>query len=360
MSDLIEIQRYEQFHWGEINPFFYFHSREIFSQDTLCFAYGRQALRHGLRILGISAGDNVLVPDYICNVIESAFGDLRIEIDYYAILEDLTPDFEDIEKKITLKTKALLSVNYFGLPAPIEAIRAFCKAHQLFFIEDNAQGFFGKKNGQRLGTFGDVGFTSFRKSIPLIHGAALYINPELGVPIVPPSDQEFKVSKSSLKYFLYTMLKYCLNSKIPPFRQIRQVQRKKKGSLWDNTIPKQPDKFMAIRLNPLVPVLINSLNYKKIIENKRKKFERVLAFLRKQSLFGGEIFIKDVPPGMFPFQIPFLLQDKQIDKSELLTFLNQNGVEAFYWPDLPQAVVGRPDLYPMANYLKENLIHFPV
>ncbi|MGA3086704.1 MAG: DegT/DnrJ/EryC1/StrS family aminotransferase [Thermodesulfobacteriota bacterium] len=355
-----EIPRYEQFHWGEINLFRRFRDRDLFNDHTLWFAYGRQALRHGLKILGISAGDKVLVPDYICNVIESAFLALKIEISYYAVQEDLTPDFEDINKKIDSRTKALLAVNYYGLPAPIEAIKTFCAAHRLFYIEDNAQGFFGKKNDQRLGTFGDIGFTSVRKSIPMIHGAILNINPELGVPIIPPAQREFKVLKSSTKYFIYYMMQYLLNSKLPPFSQIRRHQRKKKMTLWENAIQEQPDRFLDIRLNSVVPVLVTFLNYQKMIENKRKKYERILTFLKEQSLFAGEIFTKDFLPEMVPFQIPFLVRDKKIDKGELLTVLNQNGVEAFYWPDLPHTVVDDPDLYPAANYLKNNLIHFPV
>jgi dTDP-4-amino-4,6-dideoxygalactose transaminase len=360
MPALPEIQRYEQFHWGEINPFRYSQPRELFGRDTLWFAYGRQALRHGLRILGISAGDKVMAPDYICNVVESAFGDLRIEIDYYNILEDLTPDFKDIEKKMSVKTKALLTVNYYGLPAPLETIRAFCTAHKLFFIEDNAQGFMSQKGGQRLGSFGDIGFTSVRKSIPMIHGAVLHINPGLGLTIFPPLDQEFKVSKSAFKYFLYYMFKYCLNWNCPPFSQIKRAQRKNKKSHWGNAIHEQPDRFLDIRLNPVVPVLMNFLNYPKIMENKRKKYGRVLTFLREQSLFAGDFIIKDVPPETVPFQIPFLIKDEKLDKGELLSFLNQNGVEAFYWPDLPQTVVDGPDLYPQANDLKNRLIHFPV
>lgn len=355
-----EIQRYEQFHWGEINPFKRIGSEDFFNDHTLWFAYGRQALHYGLSVLGLTVGDTVLVPEYICSVVESSFAKGGINITYYRIKEDLSPDFVDIEKRIDKRTKALLTVNYFGFPGPIQEIKEFCAAHSLFFIEDNAHGFLNKTKGQWLGTFGDIGFTCPRKTVPLIHGAILYVNPTLGKRVSPPERKGYKVSKSSLKFFIYYLSRVLLHMPVSPFPQIRSHLRRKKVSLWGNALHDLPDKFMEIRLNLLVPVIIKLLNYQKVYKNKMEKYERVTAFLREQTLFSGELFFKDIPEEIIPLQIPFLLNHGEKDKSELLTVLNQNGVGAFYWPDLPQRVFSQPDRYPMANYLKNNLLHFPV
>lgn len=87
-----------------------------------------------------------------------------IEPDYYNI------DVDQIEAKITPRTKAILPVHLFGQPADIVRIQEICKANDLYLIEDCAQAHFseytstddsGKSVNQRVGTFGDVGTFSF-------------------------------------------------------------------------------------------------------------------------------------------------------------------------------------------------------
>jgi hypothetical protein len=355
-----EIKRYELFHWDEFQPFHRRRDLPCFNDRTYWFAYGRQALSYGLQLLGISAGDKVLVPSYICNVIESAFVPSDIAITYYNVREDTEPDFEDLAKKMDKKTKALLAVNYYGLPAPIAAIRAFCEDHGLLFIEDNAQGFLNQVKGRSLGTVGDIGFTSVRKSLPLPNGATLTIHPKFSGKIPPPPGLTWRISQKSLAFMFYYFRQLIMGSKIPPFAQIRRHHRQKKKAFWGNAPHLLPDKYMAVSLDPLVPFIVQAVNYETFYQNKKRKLNRLLTFLKSQSLFSGDIFLKDDLAEMIPFQIPFHLKDPQGERADVLTSLNQQGIEAFYWPDLPQAVVADPVGYPWANYFKNNLIHFPL
>lgn len=72
---------------------------------------------------------------------------------------NLNPDL--IEKAITPKTKAIMPVHLFGQPCDMDAILAIAKKHNLFVIEDNAQGIGAKWNGKSACSFGDIGTLSF-------------------------------------------------------------------------------------------------------------------------------------------------------------------------------------------------------
>lgn len=68
---------------------------------------------------------------------------------------------ESIEESITKKTRGIVVVHLYGLPADMDAILDIAKRHNLFVVEDCAQSFYSKFNGKYTGTIGDVGCFSF-------------------------------------------------------------------------------------------------------------------------------------------------------------------------------------------------------
>lgn len=87
---------------------------------------------------------------------------------------------EDIEKKITKKTKAILLLHFGGIACDIEGIQKLAKEHNLYIIEDSACGVSSKYKGKALGTFGDMGMWSFDAMKILVcgDGAMLCFNNE--------------------------------------------------------------------------------------------------------------------------------------------------------------------------------------
>ena len=69
-------------------------------------------------------------------------------------------DVNLLEKKITKKTKAVMTVHLSGIPWKIDQIKKICKKFKLIFIEDAAHAFGGKYKDKYLGTFGDIGIFS--------------------------------------------------------------------------------------------------------------------------------------------------------------------------------------------------------
>ncbi len=139
---------------------------------------GTMALMDCLAALGIGAGDEVLVPGYtfiasISSIILSNAIPVLVEVD-----ESLTMDPDDIEKKITSCTKAIMPVHMLGNVCDMDRIMEIAKKHNLFVIEDCCQACGAKYKGRRVGTFGDIAAYSLNifKTITSGDGGAVLTN----------------------------------------------------------------------------------------------------------------------------------------------------------------------------------------
>ena len=142
---------------------------------AVCMTSGKAALISALVGMGIGPGDEVIVPayTYIATAIAvTAVGAIPViaEID-----ETLTIDPDDVEKKISKYTKAIIPVHIQGFPCNMDRIMEIAKAHNLFVLEDACQSDGGTYHGKRLGTIGDAGAYSFNyfKVITAGEGGAL-------------------------------------------------------------------------------------------------------------------------------------------------------------------------------------------
>lgn len=75
--------------------------------------------------------------------------------------EDLTVDPEDVRRKVTPRTRALMVVHYAGFPAAMEELGALAREHDLVLVEDSAHALVTRVDGRALGTLGDCGCFSF-------------------------------------------------------------------------------------------------------------------------------------------------------------------------------------------------------
>ena len=122
---------------------------------------GTAALRVALAALGISPGDEVITQGFTFvatweAILEAGAVPVFAEVD-----ESLTMDPQDLEKKITPRTKAIIPVHMLGAPARIDEIVAIADKHRIPVIEDTAQACGGTFEDRRLGTFGAMGIFSF-------------------------------------------------------------------------------------------------------------------------------------------------------------------------------------------------------
>jgi len=124
---------------------------------------GTDALLLALMAIDIQPGDEVIVPTY------SFFATAGVvsRLNAIPVLTDIDPvtfniDPEEIKKKITPKTRAIIPVHLYGQSGDLEPIMKIAKEKNIFVIEDAAQAIGTEyKNGKCVGTIGDIGCFSF-------------------------------------------------------------------------------------------------------------------------------------------------------------------------------------------------------
>lgn len=153
--------------------------RELLNvKHAVSMTSGMAGLTSALIGMGIGPGDEVIVPAY--TYVATAFAVLSVgaipvvaEID-----ESLMLDADDVEKKITPRTKVIIPVHMKGYPVNMDKIMVVAKKHNLLVLEDACQAVGGSYKGKRLGTIGNAGALSFNqfKNISAGEGGALLTN----------------------------------------------------------------------------------------------------------------------------------------------------------------------------------------
>ena len=137
-------------------------------QHAVAVNSGSDALKMALLAVGVSAGDEVIVPDLTYQAVALAVfycGAKPVPVD--ARIDDLQIDASLIQAAITKKTKAIIAAHMFGRPCDIDTIARICRENGIVFIEDVCQAESSRCKGSLLGSFGDLAVFSFSYYKPL-------------------------------------------------------------------------------------------------------------------------------------------------------------------------------------------------
>ena len=138
------------------------------------------ALHLAMIILGISKGDEVIVPSLTFVATANAVRYVKATPIFADIisLEEPTIDPEDIRKKVTAKTKAIIVMHYGGFPCKMDEIMAIAEENNLKVVEDACHGPLSEYKDKKLGTIGDIGCFSFfsNKNISTGEGGMVVTN----------------------------------------------------------------------------------------------------------------------------------------------------------------------------------------
>ncbi len=148
----------------------------IGAKNCLATASGTTALITALHVLGVEAGDEVIVSPYTFiasyNVI---FMVKALPVFADTNPETFTVDPGAIEARITERTRAILPVHILGLPVEMDPILSIAKKHNLVVVEDACQAWLAEYKHRKCGTVGDLGCFSFQNSkhLPAGEGGAV-------------------------------------------------------------------------------------------------------------------------------------------------------------------------------------------
>jgi dTDP-4-amino-4,6-dideoxygalactose transaminase len=153
----------------------------IGAKKCLTVVNGTNALIAAVHCLDLGAGDEIITTPF--TFISSPLAVLNNgAIPVFADIDENTWQIDpaEIEKKITPRTKAILPVHIYGIPADMTRIMAIAKKHNLLVVEDACQGWLAEINNKKVGTFGNAGCFSFQNSkhIPMGEGGAIVSDDE--------------------------------------------------------------------------------------------------------------------------------------------------------------------------------------
>lgn len=142
---------------------------------------GSAALELAVAALGIGPGDEVILPTFTiisCALAITRAGAIPVLVDCDPNTWNMSVD--EIEGKITDKTKAVMAVHIFGLPVDLDPLLALCNKHGIMLIEDSAESIGLNYRNNPCGSFGEISAFSFyaNKHVTMGEGGLVAVNNE--------------------------------------------------------------------------------------------------------------------------------------------------------------------------------------
>lgn len=161
---------------GRVSDFEAAYARLLGARGCTATASGTTALETALYVMGVDAGDEVIVSPY------TFIASYHVILSHKAlpVFADtdpatLTMDPASVESRITGRTRAILPVHIYGIPCDMDPINAIARKHNLAVVEDACQAWLAEYKGHKCGTLADLGCFSFQNSkhIPSGEGGAV-------------------------------------------------------------------------------------------------------------------------------------------------------------------------------------------
>jgi len=146
---------------------------------AISFNSGRSALMAILNSLGLEKGSEVLLQAFTCNAVPNPVIWAGLKPVYVDVNENtFNIDAEDLQRKITSKSRVVIVQHTFGLPAFMDKILEICNQNNLILIEDCAHSLGAEYKEKKVGTLGRVSFFSFSrdKVISSVYGGMIATN----------------------------------------------------------------------------------------------------------------------------------------------------------------------------------------
>jgi dTDP-4-amino-4,6-dideoxygalactose transaminase len=139
---------------------------------AIAVSNGTAALHLALKSLGLKGGDEVILPSltFIATANVVLYVGARPVFADIVSTEDLNISPEEIQKKITKRTKAIMVMHYGGYPCDMKAMSRIAKEYGLYLIEDAAHAPGAEYQGEKCGLVGDIGCFSFFSNKNLVTG----------------------------------------------------------------------------------------------------------------------------------------------------------------------------------------------
>jgi len=343
----------------------YFHTDNCFLLNS-----GRTGLYLALKSLKLKPTDEILCQAFTCVAVPNSIIWAKARPVFVDTIKNgFNVDINDLAKKITNKSKAVIIQHTFGNPDNISTIKKLCRQHDLVLIEDCAHSLGAEYNSKKIGTFGDLTILSFGrdKVISSVFGGALIINNKKFIKSIKQLTADLKypslfwIFQQLLHpiifsliipvYFSWQINKFTLGKFFLFFLQkINLVSQPVSQSEKNNQMTLLPQKLP----NALASLAVHQFSQLKNINQARKKIaSQYQKNLNLPSLFQNSIYLR------FPLLV------NQPEKLIKLAKKQHILLGNWYRPSIaPQGVNLRkihyqPDSCPHAQAVSQKIINLP-
>lgn len=325
----------------------------------------RNAIFHGLKVLGISRGAHVLVPAYLCTAAIEPILAFGATVGFYQVGRHCEPDFYDIERKMTAETRAVLGVHYFGFPQPLVRLKELCDRYGVALIEDCAHVLQGSIDGVPMGSIGDVSVFSWRKFLPLYAGGDLILNRVRRAVAIDWASESIPLWIKEVKTIIE---KTSRTGELPIVDKLRRILSKGRR---DRRIPYETRDSGGEQEVPVTggdcfdPLLENMpmtrlskwlrahSNIEVIVEVRRRNYQYLSE--RLLSLKGVTPLFQTLPQEACPWIFPVILDEM----ANAHLALRAQGIPAVTWGGVRHYSVPKNE-YHQADFFYDNLVFLPL
>ncbi len=312
----------------------------IGTKHAIAVSSGTAALHLAMRVLNIKSNDEVIVPSLSFVASSNAIlyvGAKPVFVDISS-RNDFNLSCEDLERKITPKTRAIVVVHYGGYLADMDEIERIARKHRLFIIEDSAHAIGADLNSKMAGTLGDVGCFSFFSNKNLATGE--------GGMIVTDNDRLAKRLKLLRSHGMTSM-----------------TLNRHKGHAYSYDVVELGYNYRMTEISAALGIL----QLKKLSQaNKKRKILTNIYVSNLEKAEGLSIPFKDYPRNSSYHLFPILL-NKKTNRKKFMELLKKEGIQSsIHYPPIHKFSFYRRNLkgnqtkLPLTEYVGAHELTLPL
>lgn len=328
--------------------------------ETLLTTSARAAIALAFEQIGVQPGDEVLLPAYHCLAMRAPIESLGATPVFYRLDAHLDIDLADLKARLGPRSRALLTVHFFGFPQDLRAVRKLCDDAHIALIEDCAHAHYGPRSGAQIGRTGDFAVGSVMKFFPVFDGGCL-------VSFRQPLERPRSASRGLLSEAkaLVNMIEHTAewnDSRVlkAVAKLIGRATAAAKGArpqlaqdlaasapgAASGSLDFQPE-WVHTRMSLASRLVLRFANHRRSIERRRTIYVQYAEGLA--GIAGGSPLRTDLPDGVVPYVFPFVLSEPE----RSFRALRAAGVPVYRWEDVAEEACAT------ARHYKPRLVQFP-
>jgi perosamine synthetase len=315
------------------------------------YSRGREALADFVTAAGISPGDSVLIPAYICPAVLDPFEKLGVRVLFYPIDECFAPDQNAIRELLSEKPRAILIVHYFGFSPEAQTVVQECRDQGIWVIEDCAH----TLPSQNSSAFGDLTIYSLPKLLPVPDGAlAVVHNRALSWP-----DPPLKANKRLTR--IQSLWQIANTSEVLVGASVRTRLRDNRRTASAITQFREPapvgngelHSYNRFGMSGVARWIKKKIDLASVTRRRRENYEWLLEATK--SIKGLRAAFANLSPSSAPLGFPILVDDREAVRAKLIS----GGIDPRpIWSALPPQVPASG--FEVARHIAAHNIVLPV